>query len=260
MGRKSIPINNSGQIVGYYVDSAGASHGFLRASNGTITTIDVPGAASTNSASNSNTGWIAGSYATSGTTVGEVVGNIVSHGFRLSPGGTLLTFDVPGASTTVALGVNSSGLVIGECDIPADASKGLGIEGFLLSPDGTTFTTFSTPFGANTDTFGMNDNGDVVGMVYAEEGSQRRAFLRQQSGAITAFAYGTDVTGAVGINNAGQIAGFYETIDYFEHDFLLSADGTTYTTLDPPSYRRRGTPLHVRGSRAQPRNQRAPGG
>jgi uncharacterized protein (TIGR03437 family) len=234
-------INNSGQIVGYYVDSAGASHGFLRATNGTITALDVPGATSTTAASISNTGWIAGAYATSGTTVGEIVGNIVNHGFRISPSGTLLTFDVPGASTTVALGVNGSGLVMGECLIPADASKGLGVEGFLLSPDGTTFTTFSTQFGADTDTLGMNDNGDIVGMVYAEEGSQRQAFLRLQSGTIATFAYGNDITGAVGINYAGQIAGFYETTDYVTHGFLQSADGTTYTTLDPPSYSSSGT-------------------
>jgi hypothetical protein len=37
-------INPNGAIAGYYVDSSGVSHGFLRDENGVITTFDVPGA------------------------------------------------------------------------------------------------------------------------------------------------------------------------------------------------------------------------
>ena len=37
-------INPNGAITGYYTDSAGVSHGFLRDKNGVITTFDAPGA------------------------------------------------------------------------------------------------------------------------------------------------------------------------------------------------------------------------
>src|SRR5438876_10012447 len=39
-----VSINQNGAITGSYVDARGASHGFLRAPDGTITTFDVPGA------------------------------------------------------------------------------------------------------------------------------------------------------------------------------------------------------------------------
>src|SRR5215471_11133919 len=37
-------INPNGAITGYYVDSVGALHGFVRDENGVLTTFDVPGA------------------------------------------------------------------------------------------------------------------------------------------------------------------------------------------------------------------------
>jgi predicted membrane protein len=37
-------VNASGVIAGYYVDAASLFHGFVRSSNGTITTFEAPGA------------------------------------------------------------------------------------------------------------------------------------------------------------------------------------------------------------------------
>src|ERR1700687_3774543 len=37
-------INASGDVTGQYVDAGGNGHGFLRTSNGAITTFDAPGA------------------------------------------------------------------------------------------------------------------------------------------------------------------------------------------------------------------------
>jgi probable HAF family extracellular repeat protein len=55
-------INNSGAIVGYYLDSAGTQHGFLRDPSGTITTIDVPGSTKTNTAGINAAGQIVGTF------------------------------------------------------------------------------------------------------------------------------------------------------------------------------------------------------
>jgi len=37
-------VTQSGVVAGYYIDVSRVSHGFLRAADGTFTTIDVPGA------------------------------------------------------------------------------------------------------------------------------------------------------------------------------------------------------------------------
>ena len=58
-------INNSGQIVGYYDDSSGNSHGFLY-SNGTWTTLDDPLATKgTEAVGINDSGQIVGNYADS---------------------------------------------------------------------------------------------------------------------------------------------------------------------------------------------------
>ena len=68
MVRIALRINDNGAIVGFYADSAGSIHGFLRASNGTISKLNVPGAGTadqegTASYAINNDGVIAGVYA-----------------------------------------------------------------------------------------------------------------------------------------------------------------------------------------------------
>jgi len=55
----------------------------------------------------------------------------------------------------------------------------------------------------------------------------------KNSSTYTSFDYpGALFTYASGINNAGQIVGFYEDLNGNEHAFLKN--GSTYTTIDPP--------------------------
>src|SRR5690349_3720187 len=98
-------INASKWITGFYEDSNGGFHGFLRVPDGTITTIDVPGAT-------------CGTYAQSINRSGVIVGgeqdsNCNSHGFIRAPGGTITTFDVPGAIDTFPFSVNNGGVITG---------------------------------------------------------------------------------------------------------------------------------------------------
>ncbi len=153
-------INDSGQIVGTYVDPPyldpdmlvsmpGASHGFLL-SGGTFTTLDIPGAtAGTTSPSGFNaTGQIVGSYQ-------DAAG---SHGFLLS-GGTVSPIDVPGAAagTTSAYGIKAVGQIVGSY---VDAT---GLHGFLDS--GGTFTTIDAPgaAGGGTRAYGISATGQIAG-------------------------------------------------------------------------------------------------
>jgi uncharacterized membrane protein len=54
-------INDSGQIVGYFVDATG-THGFFLDVGGSLTTIDVPGASDTFALGINNSGQIVGSF------------------------------------------------------------------------------------------------------------------------------------------------------------------------------------------------------
>jgi probable HAF family extracellular repeat protein len=60
-------LNNAGQIVGAYTDSAGEGHGFLY-SSGTYTTLDVPGGRFTTLLGINNVGQIVGTYRDSSNT------------------------------------------------------------------------------------------------------------------------------------------------------------------------------------------------
>src|SRR4029077_8355746 len=58
-------INDSGDIVGTYRDTAGLNHGFLL-SKGTFSTIDFPGAGSTSARGINSSGDIVGTFAPGG--------------------------------------------------------------------------------------------------------------------------------------------------------------------------------------------------
>src|SRR5204863_3633093 len=88
-------INPKGAISGYYVDSSGVRHGFLRDKIGTITTFDVLGAGTSPGQGTfgyaiSQTGAITGYYYDSAN---------VGHGFLRDRNGIITTFDVPGSGT-----------------------------------------------------------------------------------------------------------------------------------------------------------------
>jgi hypothetical protein len=119
----------AGQIAGRYQDVNGVFHAFLL-SNGSFTSIDVPGAAetapaSTGSGSINAAGDIASTYCAA-----EPCGALApsSHGFLLS-GGAFTKIDFPGATLTLALGLNSLDDVVGTY---ADVSGVL--HGYLRTP------------------------------------------------------------------------------------------------------------------------------
>ena len=64
-------VNPRGDIVGVYLDGAGATHGYVRTEGG-FTTIDVPGASATRAFSINARGDVVGSYTKSGVTRGFI--------------------------------------------------------------------------------------------------------------------------------------------------------------------------------------------
>jgi hypothetical protein len=96
-------VNDHDQIVGKYrVTGSATDHGFLL-SEGVFTTIDVPGAISTNANGINGRGEIVGIY---------IDNNNVQHGFLLVDG-AFITIDFPGASSTQLTGINRRGEIVG---------------------------------------------------------------------------------------------------------------------------------------------------
>jgi hypothetical protein len=192
-------INDSGQIVGIYVDSSGSYHGYERSSK-KFTTLDVTftGATGTYPFGINNSGEIVGCWADSD-------GN--EHGFTLI-GKTYTSSDYPGGSQTCFLNVNSAGDIVGSYyDASGDGQS------FLFS--GGTYTSFAFPGAVETEVGGINDAGDIVGTYCATtecvpdfDGAQ--GFLLS-AGVFTTIAIPGEVyTSLSDINNNGVIVGSYQ--------------------------------------------------
>jgi hypothetical protein len=194
----AIDINDSGQIVGIYTDSAGF-HGY-EMNGGKFTEINAPfaGATNTETFGINDSGEIVGTYTAAG---GE------TDGFTLI-GSTWTSISYPGSTYTVAFGVNSAGDVVGQYD----NAEGVGL-GFLLS--GGIYTSIEYPGSTETFATAINDSGDIVGVycttsecIDTFEGAQ--GFLLSGSTFTTIAVPGEFYTEALSINNKGQIVGIYQ--------------------------------------------------
>jgi hypothetical protein len=222
-------IDPRGEITGSYL-VGGTYHGFLRAVDGSITTFDAPGAATT--------GGTLGTYAISINPHGEVLGqysdvNYAFHGFLRAVDGTITEFEAPGAVTGFGQGtftnsINSRGEATG---FYTGASSGL-TRGFLRHKDGE-YTTFEAP-DAIGGTFpdSINPRGEITGRLYNDE---YHGFVREPDGNITTFdAPGSAPCGGVGagsggtyptsINPKGEITGYYNDAKCLYHGFLRKPD------------------------------------
>jgi probable HAF family extracellular repeat protein len=107
-------INNKGQVVGFYVDASGVSHGFLKQGK-TYTTIDAPEATNTYPYAINNSGTIGGDQV-------DVVN--AQQGYVETSGGLFTTVDYPGPSITAVEGINDHGDISGTyVDNPSGARR-----------------------------------------------------------------------------------------------------------------------------------------
>ena len=99
-------LNSSQETLGYYIDAAGATHGYLRASDGTLTfPIDPAGSTGTVLFGNNDLNWVVGRYADSAG---------VTHGLFFETPDDITTFDYPGAAGFTSLnGINQDGYICG---------------------------------------------------------------------------------------------------------------------------------------------------
>jgi hypothetical protein len=239
-------INAEGVVVGYYFSAANVCHGFLRYPDGKYLSFDAPGADTT---PNDNSG----TFPTAISALGEVTGYFIdvsgaAHGFLRSAAGKFTSFDVPvAAGTSIPVAINLEGSVVGYY---ADLNSQF--HAFIRRPDGT-FVSFDGPNGCASGTsagcygtaaFNINLFG-VVAANYEDDSGNfvTVGLIRSPSGKLTTYEVpgigtgpyqGTGCRGcAVGLNDAGAIAGIYTDSNNVYHGFVRSPNGN-FTTFDAP--------------------------
>lgn len=190
-------INNTGQIVGAYIDSAGDYHGYVL-TNGTFTAINVPftGAVNTEPTAINDEGDIVGTW-----------GPENNQGFVLS-GGVYTMILVPGNDNTEPYGINDSGVVVG-------AVGEAGTEyGFELS-DGV-YTTIQVPGSYGTIADAINNSGEIDGYYCPSEACAESSYVNGTEGFIlNGGVYSTlavpdaETTELDVLSDTGVVAGVY---------------------------------------------------
>jgi uncharacterized membrane protein len=129
-------------------------------------------------------------------------------------GATFTTIDVPGASQTLAYGINTAG------DISGNFTDSGGEHGFLLQ-NGTFETIDVTGAGATTGAAGLNDKGHIVGTYVDPQIQKVEGFLTNLSRFIKIHDPASSTTFPYAINNKNVIVGIY--FDSFGNEMAFVA-------------------------------------
>jgi uncharacterized membrane protein len=194
-------INNRGQIVGRYYESApirgpeARFRGFLLDGR-KLTRIDVPGALQTQAVDINKRGEVVGEY---------VDADGAFHGFVWRKG-RFTTIDVPGAAATSLTGINDHGEIVGVQGDPTN------VHGFLLKRG--RFTSFDAPGVPITLPMDINNRGQIAGVTLLDPdltGGAGFLLAKGVGGRFTPIQYpGAPRTFAFALNDRRAIVGTYE--------------------------------------------------
>jgi hypothetical protein len=174
---QNLGVNDNDIAVGFYTDGQNVNHGYeYDIRTGTYTTVTDPGdpATSLTAAAINDRDDVAGVY------TNPANGN--TDGFLLTRGGQFIDLAAPGASSTMALGVNNFDEVVGVFVPSSDANA---LEGFTWTPQHG-FSVVNDPKGVNdgnltTTINGVNDFGQLVGF-YVDANGNTDGFLATPRG------------------------------------------------------------------------------
>lgn len=233
LGASAVSINPAGEIVGNYFDAAFVTHGFLRTTDGIITSFDAPGAG-------------VATFPVAITPQGLVVGwyldaNFGSHIFLRAKDGTFTSPEIPspGAIFVGEVVANSAGEIAGEF-IDSNAVPSV----FLRSPGGK-FTLFELPAAFEPSFFApnitaINPGGMILGS-YFDANFAVHGWLRTIDGKFTTFDAPNAAfnffqgTSPTSINDSGVVTGFYyDTTENSNLRVFLRAPNGTFSSFDTP--------------------------
>lgn len=251
-------INNNGQIVGFSVDNLDNVTNWWRNTNGTFNILNIPTGSFANGINATPTvvgqnGATAYSYTGStlttlpnvnGTTTsqlafgvndgGWIVGQYTDSNTGTSPGfvynGTNFTTLNPvlNATNTFAQGINNHGLVAGFYSTDGNLTS----HGFFYNTTTATYTFAADPNVPNfvfSQILGINDHDIAVG-YYGDTSTSQFGFVYDlatkayliMSDPNAAVINGVSITQITGIDNAGEITGFYIGADGLSHGFYAT--------------------------------------
>jgi len=187
-GTQAAGINNSGQIVGHYLNQVGGGkHGFLyevRSSAVTSCSIpcsfDFPGSILTIAYGINTSGQIVGEYYDqAGNEHGFLYSGYTISGGSLS-GGSFNSIDYPNAKGTSVKGINDKSQMVGHYFDTAGAAHAFIYSGWTLTGGtlgGGVSSSFDYPNASDTRAYDVNNSGQIVGIYYDKAGIEH-GFLR----------------------------------------------------------------------------------
>ncbi|HEY2712792.1 MAG TPA: hypothetical protein VGI60_09785 [Chthoniobacterales bacterium] len=244
-------INDKGDIVGVYLDNAGASRGFLRKNNGSFAQPIVDPNDTVNFTEGrgiNNSRLICGDYTNSSgafegfflqghtytdydieptftivlgvNNAGDFCGSVIpSSGTQeafVSIGGTVTEFAVTGATASLAYQINSTNT---SCGYYIDAD-GVTTHGYFRTPNGTIHGGIDPAGSTGTIVFGNNDANWIVGR-YADAGGLTHGFLFIPPNRFVLYDFpGSTFTSLNGINRDNTITGRYTDSAGFDHGII----------------------------------------
>ena len=256
-GTYVIAMNASGEVAGFYIDGAGAEHGFLRNASGTLTTFEAP---------NAGTGSEQGTIVTGIDAAGDVIGAYADssnaiHGFeRNASSGTITVIDAPGAGTATYQGTypdafDAAGDISGSF---TDANNV--VHGFILPANGT-IAAYDAPgavaSGAVRTTANARLNSKLrqLGQSYGLSLRPRKSNspmmkLKRLLARVGASPDGTGLLNGSGpnpsgtasygnlllnaVNASGEIVGIFSDGNYVFHGYVRATNGNI-TSIDDPN-------------------------
>jgi hypothetical protein len=215
-------INESGTIAGF--DNGVTNQGFTLTLPNSFTSVNFPGAASSQVTGINASGDLSGLYV-------DTTGN--THGFT-DIGGTFKTVDNPLSTVfNQALGINNSDETVGYYAPTAAGTPG----DVAYSQEGGAFTDINhlLPTNFNSQAVGINSDStpEIVGFYQPDAGLTTSFGFLDVGGVITTIdPFGSTFTQALGVNDLGEIVGFYMDADGDQHGYI--DNGGVFTSFDAP--------------------------
>jgi probable HAF family extracellular repeat protein len=216
-------INAQGEIVGFYTDTAGRTHGFVQ-SGGFWRSIDFPGSDASQALGIGPAGDIVGTYQRPGESA-PIAGAIPIHGFLMTRRGGFFKVDYPGHQNTIAQRILPDGTILG-CYHDGDRMGTM----FGMSVSRRGFEGTPEPMSMHN---GATPDGQLVVGLFTDMVDGRGKGYAIRRGSFSAFEVPSSTqTQAWDVNPAGLIVGVYRDNAGAFHGFQY--DGQAFGRVDVP--------------------------
>jgi probable HAF family extracellular repeat protein len=221
-------INNAGEVAGYYADANFITHGFVW-QDGTVQTIDYPGATATAFGGINNRGVLVGAYQDVSLNTFVVTYSLANSAWTVLP-------DIPGGwqqEFYLDVGINDDGIAVG-------CAGQFGLLSWVWHTDTQSYSYFTASAAAEASTCAdaINNRRNVVGSMATAYSNSGFAFLRRNRDEYATISLPSSLSGTLtapyGINNSDTIVGSFYTATSGS-GFVRTRRGL-FTVVNEPAY------------------------